>query len=50
MGVAVVVCISTVPVKPCVEAQIKSRQKIAHNVEGRGEGSELEGQSQAAHF
>lgn len=46
----VVVCISSVPVESCVEAQIKYRPKIAHKVEGRGEKCELEGQSRAAHF
>lgn len=49
-SVNVVICVSSVPVKSCVEAQIKYRPKIAHKVEGRGEKSELEGRSQAAHF
>lgn len=33
-----------------MEAQIKYRQKIAHNVEGRGERSELEGQRVRKHI
>lgn len=39
-----VICISSVPVNSWVETQIKHRQKIAHNLEGRGEGTELGGQ------
>lgn len=50
MNVTVFICISSVPVRSRVEAPIKCRQKIAHNMEGRGEGSELEVQRVGQHI